>query len=123
MSLRTAALLAGLVGSAAAGEVMTLQWESGLIPLETSDIEEARIEDGVLNVKLEETLARNFADLTEILIGEDMAVLICGEEIARPVIRERIGSGVVRLDLGTRNEAARNVLSGTIFCEDFKRDE
>jgi hypothetical protein len=122
MSLRAAALLVGLAGSAVAGEVMTLQWESGLIPLEPGDIEEALVQDGVLSVKLEETLARDFADLTEILVGEAMAVLICGEEIARPVVRERIGNGTIRLDLGTRNEAARNALTGTIPCAEFRAD-
>lgn len=104
--------------SAEAEEVMTLQWEGGVIAISPDDLSRTEAdESGTLTVKLEPVLARRFADLTKLLIGETIAILVCGRELARPEVRARIQSGVIAIQVGARADAARAALNGETPCD------
>ncbi|MBD3679792.1 MAG: hypothetical protein HUJ27_15505 [Rhodobacteraceae bacterium] len=99
-----------------ADEVMTLQWEAGVIPLQPGDILAAEAGEGGVAVQLEPELARDFAKLTELLIGETMAILVCGTEVARPMIRARIDGGRIMVPAESSAETVR-VLLGEVPCQ------
>ena len=118
------ALLACLAcsGVATAGEVMTLQWESGLIALEPADIAHVAAEEKGVTIRLSEELSDAFADLTGQLIGEPLAILVCGQEVARPVVRESFASGSL-VFTASEPVAAVAVLTGQRPCADLNVDE
>ncbi len=120
--MRPALILCAALSASGAGaqEVMTVQWEAGVIAISPADLTRAEAdESGTVTVQLEPSLAAKFADLSELLIGETIAILICGREMTRPAVRARISSGVIAIPVGDRAMDARAVLRGDAPCDGF----
>ena len=63
----------------------------------------------VVLVEFDEEGAERFADLTEELVGQPMAIFVGGELISAPIIREKITGGAAQISLGERNFSAARV--------------
>jgi len=111
-------LIALSATGAAAQEVVTLQWEAGVMAIAPADLTRVVAdESGTVTVQLEPGLAEDFADLTERLIGDAIAILVCGRELASPEVRARIPSGVIVIPVGARALDVEAVLRGQAPCE------
>ena len=57
----------------------------------------------VVSIEFTNEGAEKFAELTERLVGQPMAIFVGGELISAPTIREKISGGAAQISFGTAN--------------------
>ena len=74
-----------------------------------------------VSIQLREGSAAAFADLTEAMVGEVLAVSLCGHELVRAVVRERIsGQAIINMPEIGHAVAVTEVLLGEADCDQLE---